>query len=204
MTSAAFACILFLVNYKKILVFFEYRKKNRVANLVEALKCDQITGLTKSHLEEELAAEHFKLSTGIRLDKEFREELIKAYRDANGAVRFDHYKRAVPHMLYENKIFSVHIGWFDWGSAIVNGLCCLVMVVLGFPLLFFSYFIEGITLIPLLERLIMGVVFWIIAIFSFYQVLPVISARHVDGALGKRESKGDEEEQNHEYEGLAS
>ena len=184
--SAVIMIIVLIVNMKTIVEFFEDRKKAQVANLVEALKCDQITGLTKSHLEEALAAEHFKLSTGIRLEKEFREELIKTYREADGAVRFDHYKRAVPHMSYVNNSLSIHIGLIDWVGVILNGLCCLAMIILSFPLLFLSYFAEGMTFTLFLERFVMGGIFWLIAIFAFYQVLPVISACHVKGALARR------------------
>jgi len=204
LTSAAFACLFLIVNFKKIVEFLEDRKKARVANLVEALKCDQITGLTKSHLEEELAAEHFKLSTGIRLDKEFREELIKAYREANGEVRFDHYKRALPHLKFRDNTLSVRITWFERTGFFINGFCGLVLAIISLPLMFLSYFGKEVTFIQFLGQFGIGALYMIIAFFFFYQILSVISARHINGELQKRESKADEEGKIPQCEGLAS
>lgn len=203
--SAVFVVIVLIANIKTIVEFLEDRKRARVAKLIEALKCDQITGLTKSHLEEELATEHFKLSTGIRLEKDFREELIKAYREANGAVRFDHYKRALPHMKYRNNTLSVRITWFDRAGVCVNGFCGLVLAVISFPLMFLSYFGKEVTFIQFLGQFGIGALYMISAFFLFYQIIPIVSARHVEGALAKRENKeGELERTSHECESIAS
>lgn len=201
--STIIMILIFIANSKTIVKFLENRKKARVTNLIEALKCDHITGLTKSHLEEELAAEHFKLSTGIRLEKEFREELIKAYHDANGQVRFDHYKRALPHMTYIDNILSVRVTWFDKIGVCINGFCGLALAIISFLIMCLSFFEKGVPLIQFLGRLGVGSIYMGIAVFLFYQVLPVISAWHVAGALAKCKNKEEEIESTiHKYKSI--
>ena len=58
-------------------MFLDDRKKSNIEKLIDTLKHEQISGLTRVHLEEALDTEQFKLCTGMRLEKEFREAIIK-------------------------------------------------------------------------------------------------------------------------------
>ena len=61
-----------IFNHKKIIEFIEERKRAKISAITEALQSEHITGTTKSYLQEALVTEQFKLSTGVRLEKEFR------------------------------------------------------------------------------------------------------------------------------------
>lgn len=115
--------VAFIFNYKTIVDFWEERKKARISKLTDAVKCDFVSGLTESHLQEELATEHFKITTGIRLEKQFREAVIKAHQSTNGTVSFVHFKRAIPHFSYDGDSgnvtvciskFELFIYWFNF------------------------------------------------------------------------------------------
>lgn len=77
--AIAIAVFALVMNFKKVYEFLEERKRARIAKIMDALKCGHVSGLTRVHLEEQLATEQFQISTGIRLEKEVREALIRAH-----------------------------------------------------------------------------------------------------------------------------
>ncbi|GAA3919119.1 hypothetical protein [Litoribacillus peritrichatus] len=170
-------------NYKKIVEFLEERKKARIAKLTEALKCDFVTGLTKSHLEEELATEQFKITTGIRLEKQFRESVIQAHKNANGELAFVHFKRALPHLFYEQNILKVKVSLFENISYWFNLIFGFVLAFSGLALMVLPSQIEGINFVQFFTIFGLGCFFIAIALFMLAQTFPVVSARKIEKYL---------------------
>lgn len=180
----AIIIIIYLVfNIKKIIDFFEERKKLRRLNIAEALECKYIDGVTKSHLEEELATEHFKISTGIGVHKSLREAIIQAHKDMNGEVRFVHFKRALWHLKFQNSKLVVSISLFDKISFLLNCFSGIFFVLTGVIFLLLPLHDKGIKLIDFLVLFGMGGVFLIFSLFSFYQATSVISANIIKKKL---------------------
>lgn len=168
-----------IFNYKKIVEFFEERKKVRIINLLEALRCEYVTGLTKSHLEDELATEQFKITTGVRLEKQFREAVIQSHKNADGELAFLHFKRALPHLFYTQKKLEIKIStfeifsyWFNFIFGFVLAFSGLILIVL-LSLVKDISFVEGMTVIGL------GCFFITVALFMLYQTFSVSSARKI-------------------------
>lgn len=184
-----------LFNYKKIIEFIEERQKARVAKLSEALKCEHISGLTKSHLEEELATEHFKIATGMRAEKAFREAVIQAHQNTQGELRFVHFKRALPLIFYEDAKLAVKITRFDLFDYWLNFIFGCALVIEGALEIIFSMGLlgmalsgqfKGINIIQALTMLGAGASIMAIALFVLWQTFPVISARKVAKELEKQ------------------
>ena len=170
-------------NYKKIVEFLEERKKARIAKLTEALKCDFVTGLTKSHLEEEMATEQFRITTGIRLEKQFRESVIQAHKDANGEIAFVHFKRALPHLFCEQSILKVKVSLFDKISYWFNLIFGFFLAFSGLALMVLPSQIEGVSFVQLFTIFGLGCFFIAIALFMLTQTFPVVSARKIEKCL---------------------
>lgn len=173
-------------NYKKIVEFLEERKKARVVKLSEALKCPYVSGLTRSHLEEELVTEQFKVITGISLEKEFREAVILAHRNARGEINFIHFKRALPHIVYKDSKLKVNISSFDKVNYRFNFIFGILLSLIGLILIWLPGQIKGINIIQLLSSLGAGMFFVAIAFFMLSQMLPIISARKVSQELDRK------------------
>lgn len=170
-------------NYKKIVEFLEERKKARITKLTEALRCDFVTGVTKSHLEEELATEQFKITTGIRLEKQFREAVIQAHKSTNGEIAFVHFKRALPHLFFEKNILKVNISLFEKISYWFNLLFGFVLAFSGLALMVLPSQIEGINFVQFISIIGLGFFFIAIALFMLAQTFPVVSARKIEKCL---------------------
>ena len=104
--------------------------KKRISKLQEAVRCEFMTELTRSHLEEILVAEHFYKSTGIRTEKQLREAIINEFNKANGELRFIHFKRALPHLHYKNSKIFVKISKFEslsyWSNIVIAVFFALI------------------------------------------------------------------------------
>ena len=178
--------------YKKIIEFIGERKKERIITITEALKCNFVTGLTKSHLEEELATEHFKMTTGIRLEKGFREAVIQAYKRTNGELDFVHFKRALPHLSYQRSTLSVKVSVPDRIHYYLNWILGFVSILMGMIfLMVLPNRTESINFIQSMSILGMGCICIAFSMFLLSQTLPVVSARRVRKHLSKQFNSDD-------------
>jgi len=178
--------IALVFNYKKIVEFLDEREKARVVKLSEALKCQYVSGLTRSHLEEELVTEQFKVITGIRLEKEFREAVILAHRNARGEINFIHFKRALPHIVYKDAKLAVKISSFDKVSYLFNLIFGIFLVLIGLIFIWLPSQMKAINISQLLSTFGIGVFFIAMAFFMLSQTLPVISARKVSQVFDRK------------------
>ena len=103
----ALVAVALVINSQKILDYYELRKQLRIEKLKEALSSEHVKNNTRAHLENELEAEYFSLATGISLERDFREAIIEAHKASNGNVRFVQFKRALPHIEFNDKVLSV-------------------------------------------------------------------------------------------------
>ncbi len=174
-----------IFNFQKIVEFSEERKKARIVKLSEALNSPLITGLTKFHLEEELVTEQFKITTGIRLEKEIREAVIQAHINTKGELDFKHFKRALPHIFYKDLKLGVKISFFELASFWVNLIFGFILVLVGLLVMELPSQIKGISIAQGLGIFGMGALFIAIALFMISQTIPVVSARKVSKELEK-------------------
>jgi len=177
-----------IFNYKKIVEFLDDRKKAKIAKLTEALSCEYIDGPSKVFLQEELATEHFKLTTGIRLEKEFREAIINAHRNTKGELSFIQFKRALPHLYFKDSELSVRISIFEKVGYWFNLIFGCGAVFFGLILMVLPSQINGVTLLQALSVFGMGVFSIAIAIFMLFQTFPVSSAHNIQEELEKMHS----------------
>jgi hypothetical protein len=172
-------------NYKKIVEFFEEREKARIVKLSEALQCEHISGLTKSHLEDELATELFKITTGIRLEKEFREAVIQAHKNTQGELNFIHFKRALPYIFYKDLKLEIKISTFDQASYWFNLFFGFILAFSGLLLIALPSQIKGINIVQALSVLGTGAFLMAIALFMLSQTFPIVSAHKISNELKK-------------------
>ncbi|WP_020405207.1 hypothetical protein [Hahella ganghwensis] len=174
-------------NLKKIFEHLEERKKSRIIKIKEALECPNVQGLTRSHLEEQLATEYFKISTGLGVEKELREALIEAHRNTNGELNFRHFKQALSHIRYKNSILKVKITWFEKLGFVFNAIFGLFLLVLGFLLIIAMFLQLGeISISHALFRIGSGLTFIVVSLYMFWEMVPVVSAWWVKAELEKQ------------------
>lgn len=181
----AFIGILF--NFSKISYFLEKRKRTKIERISEALKCNQIDGSTKEFLEEQISNEHFKLATGLGIEKKFRETIIDTHQKANGELSFIHFKRALPYLSYENAILEIKISWFEKSLHWFNWAASFLMTAFGMFLFLLLNFSKNTPLSLKIQLFMLGVVCVLIAIFMIFQTFPVRSANLVNKELLKQQ-----------------
>lgn len=168
--------VVFLFNYKKIVEFFEERRKARIVKLNEALECEFIKDQTKKHLEDELAAEHFNIVTGIKLEKNFREALIKTYQKMNGEVAFIHFKRAIPHLYFRNSDIEVKISLFEKIRYLFNFVFGITLAIFGF---YIMTSLKATSILDMLYQVGIGLFIFVMSLMMLYQTFSVESARKI-------------------------
>lgn len=173
-----------LFNAGNILRYFENRRVSRIQFVTESLASPFVTGCTKEFLGRFLEQEYFTMTTGVRLEKEARESLIDLHGKAKGELKFKHFKRAIPYTSYKNGCLNVKIGVLSWIGAFYNLVIGVGSSLLGFILFIIPAFgkpdIPQILSIYGLAAFLVGFG-WVMLM----QLLPVISARHVEKLIGK-------------------
>lgn len=181
-------------NFKKIVEFIEARQRATSKKLSEALKCEHISGPTKSHLEEALATEHFNLATGMRLEKEFREAVILAHKKAQGELSFSHFKQALPHLVYKDEKLMVNITLYNLVEYWLNFFFGMFLALLGLPTMLLSIGLlvalpgrtKEVEVAQAIYVLGVGGFCIALALFTLSQRFPVQAARKVAKELDKQ------------------
>lgn len=194
LVAISILAIAFLFNIQKLFAFYDDRKKARIITLIEALNNEDISGLTREHLKDELETEQFKLSTGIRLEKKFREALIRAHKNTNGELSFRHYKRALPHIKYRSGEVVVNVTGVERGIYWFNSVFGVLMIFCGLFLLIVPSQTSVFNLFQLFSILSVGVAFLAMAVFMLFQTFPIYSAKWVSKELEKTHNKSNQQE----------
>lgn len=169
--------IFIIFNWKKIVDYYSEHKKSKIKTISEALQCEYMDDFTKNHLEESLATEHFRLSTGIKLEKEFRQALIKAHKETNGELSFKHFKRALPNIEYSEAKLHIKISWLDKVFCIVNWICALVLIITAIAVCYTMFIHRAeVTWIQILRIIPSIVICFVMAFVALLQTLPIVSA----------------------------
>jgi len=185
-----------LFKAKSILSFIDERKKSKLENISSALNCKYIEGLTKEHLKNEVVNEHFYLSTGINIEKELREAILKSHSEAKGKLTFTHYKRALKYLRckendisleVKSKQFDKYANWFLTGYSFVIG-------VLGLFLISTLAISKGLSIMQYLAIIGVGLFFIFFAIVMFSQTFSFYSAMKIKTELEKEKEKEKEKE----------
>jgi hypothetical protein len=133
--------VLIAFRIKSIIEFIDERRKSRIYKLNEALNCAQISGETRSFLENEIVKEHFRLCTGINVEDELRKALINNHKESEGELEFLHFRRARPHIEFirkENEIL-IKINWIERVIYYIAYSIAIFCVFAGFTMFFQTF-----------------------------------------------------------------
>jgi hypothetical protein len=179
-----------IFNFRKIIEAVRDQKNVKISILSQALECESIEGLTRTHLINELATEQFKLSTGIRLEKEFREAIIKCHGSSNGELDFFHFKRALPLIRFENAKLLVKINGGDIFGYWVNLIFGCFMAFFGLIIIFvLPSQIVNISFTQFIFIFALGVIVFSIGLFMVSLISPVNSAKRVKKFLESKSNR---------------
>ncbi|GGW96688.1 hypothetical protein [Alteromonas halophila] len=177
LVSVIIVVVAIIFNYKKIADYLEERKRARILKISEALGCEHVEGLTKEHLKEELATEHFKIATGLRLEKEFREAIISLHKKTKGNLGFFHFKRAMPHLEYKYSNLKVNLTRFDKAGFWFNLVFGCILTFLGLMTFVVPAQIDKIRIVQIFIFIGLGALFFTIGLMMLTQTFPVRSAK---------------------------
>lgn len=176
----AFAIVLVVLifNIKKIVTFWDERKKAKTLQIQEAI--DKSSGITKEYLEDELVQEHFYRVTSINAEKQLREAILQSHRALGGKVNFTLFKRARAHFfLDDNSQLAIKIDWFDWSSFVVNLVLGTVIGGLGIIMVMLSTEFTGDSLRNSLIVLAYGLMMFMFGIWMLTQSKSVLAAKGI-------------------------
>lgn len=179
LVSVVIVVVAIIFNYKKIADYLEERKRARILKISEALGCEYVDGLTREHLKEELATEHFKIATGLRLEREFREAIISLHKKSKGNLGFFHFKRAITHLEYKDSKLKVKLTLFDRLGFWFNLIFGCILALLGLLTLIVPAQIDEISIVQFFMFVGLGAFFFVIAVMMLVQTFPVSSAKFI-------------------------
>ena len=123
------------------------------------------------------------------MERDFREAIIEAHKSANGNIRYVHFKRALPHINFNDKALSVVISTPEKASYIFNNVFGFLIGLFGLTLLILPGLLKGATIVQILTFFGMGLLFLVVAMFMLYQTFSIVSARKVRKFLEKTHNK---------------
>ena len=132
--------VAFIVNYKKIIEFFDSRKKIKILKLEEALKNTDIKGIDRQLLQNELTKEYFKETLGIDVENELRHAIIKSHEKIKGELAFIHFQKALPYMKFQNNELSIEITKLDTLGYYTNMFLSIAFAGIGYILFVYGVF----------------------------------------------------------------
>lgn len=183
--------IALIINYKNIIEFIDSRKKVKISRIEEALKNENIKGLDRELLEEQLTKEYFTATLGLNVEKEFREGIIKTFKDTKGEVGFRHFQRGLQFFDYQEGKLKVEISKVDeiifYTNAIITGFFYLS----GIASLLYGFF--NFSLSTSIPAFILGTVCLFGSVIIFYSLRHIISAKIVRKKLENMKVKKDED-----------
>ena len=165
---ALVATVAVLFNIENIYKFLESRKRSKITIIEEK------EGIISRLL--------------INLEKENREALLQVFEDAKGELRFDHFKRAVPHLVFKNNKVSVKISLFSMLELLINAVGGLLFTTAGFLLTITPIIITDLSIFNKLSIYGLALISIFFGIFLALQCLPVVSAYYVKQQIEKNEN----------------
>lgn len=179
--------IALIINYKNIIEFIDSRKKVKISRIEEALKNENIKGLDRELLDEQLTKEYFTATLGLNVEKEFREAIIKTYKDAKGEVGFRHFQRGLQFFEYQEGILKVKISKVDAIAFYANVIILIILYVSGIAS--FLYGVLNFSIVMSIPAFVLSAVCICVCIFPLYSLSHIISAKIVRKELEKHETK---------------
>lgn len=181
---------LMLRNVTRTVDVYNLFKNMRLKKLKAAVASSHVKGQTRKYLENELEAEHFKLSTGIYLERAFRERVIEIYQLAHGELSLLCFRQALPYMQYDNENKEVLIK-ITASDRITCWLSWVPFWGIMLPGLYFLVLASGIIVrITITQRLIYscgGVVIIAMAMaLAFILLSPISCAKRIDRFIQNR------------------
>lgn len=178
--------IALIINYKNIIEFIDSRKKVKISRIEEALKNENIKGLDRELLEEQLTKEYFTATLGLNVEKEFREVIIKMFKDTKGEVGFRHFQRGLQFFDYQEGKLKVEISKVDTIIFYANAIFTLFFCLFGMASLFYGFFNFSIAIA--IPAFILGAVCLFASFIIFFSLRHIISAKIVRKELEKHEN----------------
>ena len=184
LTVLLIVLIVLIINYKNIIEFIDSRKKIKISKIEEALKNENIKGLDRELLEEQLTKEYFSSTLGLNVEKEFREAIINAYKNTKGEVGFRHFQRGLKFLDYQNGILKVKISKAESIVSYANTIIIIVLYSLGS--LSFSLGIMSFSLATFIPAFIISSLCIFIGFVLLYDLRHIISAKILIKELEKQ------------------
>ncbi|MDD2383121.1 MAG: hypothetical protein PHN18_02930 [Sulfurospirillaceae bacterium] len=174
--------IALIINYKNIIEFIDSRKKVKIIKIEEALKHENIKGLDRELLEDQLTKEYLSTTLGLNVEKEFREVIIKAYKDAKGEVGFRHFQRGLQFFDYEDGILKVKISKVDAIIFYANAIFTVFFYLSGIASFLYGFF--NFSIVTSIPTFVLSAICLFASFFLFYNLRHIISAK-----IGRKELK---------------
>ncbi|XOB91768.1 hypothetical protein ACMC9M_15815 [Pseudomonadota bacterium 24LQ007] len=172
-----------LFNAKNILAFADTYKKRRIELLKEAVAIGSINENLKSHFEDEIEGEYFRLAHKVKMDKVIRDACIDWYAKLNRELSLSHFIRARPHLEVCDGELNVKISTFDKIGFWYNLIAGITLLLSGFMFLAMTNAINSQTILGVLVLVAMSLFLIVFGFFLLSQTFSVTSAKKVQQAL---------------------
>lgn len=182
---AVLIVVAFMMNLSKVLEFLESRKKTQIKRLLEAMNCEYLDSNFKEFLTHEIQREFFLYVSKIAAEKQFREKLFEIHRNANGNLPFFHFRRASSYLNYYDDELSIEISKYDIFSHYINIAFAILLCFIGIATFMIPVFVKPFTIIQALWLYGYGVFFMALAMFFWFQAVPLFSAKLIRKELIK-------------------
>lgn len=183
---AIYILIYSLKNWKQIIDYYGEHKKSKINAITEALKSEYVKGFTRTYLEEALESEHFRMSTGVKLEKEFREALLQVYKKTKGELPFKHIKRALLYLEYKNGQLHITINWAAKLSFLILFIMSIFLFIYSMlGIIIVSFYSDDFTFQQITKIIVYCCIYFLTSIIFFGQTFPYFSVIKIEKILKK-------------------
>lgn len=165
-------------NAKNIIAIVDIFKKRRLDLLKEALSHSANEKL-KTHYEDEIEGEYFRITHNAKMDKGIRDACIDYYLEIEKRIPFSHFINARHHLEAPEGHLSVNITKFDLVGYYYNVIAGFFMFVSGFVLIALIKLIEIESVLHLLIWIAMSLTVIMFGFFLLMQTASVVSAKKI-------------------------
>lgn len=171
-------------NLKSIYDFLDGISNRKAKTLINLINEKEIDDSIKKILKEELSSVCFKYTTGIKVDKYLREEIIKTHNESNGRISYRDFKdsRSFLTIKEDGNLGLRKVGILDkihYFTSLACGFLFLFFSVLTFILLLAFPKNQIVNFHVFLGLILLGLVIFIYSLFFFSQTFPIKAVKKI-------------------------
>ncbi|MBL0612270.1 hypothetical protein JD508_18755 [Aeromonas jandaei] len=132
-------------NSLKFLDAYHIQRKRRIADLENTIKSKYISTAFKKKLREDIECEYFRLSYGVRTQKELIDQVFDLHSKTKIRLPFSHFARAMkltPTVVTMGNITNLKASALDYAFGLYHAFFGIIFLLIGLSTFFYQLYLD--------------------------------------------------------------